>query len=309
MKAAYRNKSSAAQYRKERNVGVAVEDRHLLKCVDSLGLGSASSSLTSDNDNDNDDGDYDGGSSSLTMVMMLLPNVPSSLRSLLDSTTNPKPSSSQHLLQLPNLSSAQIVRIRKGVLSGLKCLHSLGYAHLDLKVDNILMTSDGSPVIVDYGSCMSNGEDLTGRITSVTRERVRSLQEYSGTNTTVTVRSPEMFEGGTSPGDTVNLFKCDVWSLGCLVYALHFGWSPFEVEYDRRNGQGLRYVDCTHLRVLSDQYKKYEGQGKLKDVHDRWIDGTRGIYGKCLEVDPRNRCELRELEDYREYSKDVNDVL
>jgi serine/threonine kinase 16 len=41
--------------------------------------------------------------------------------------------------------------------------------------------------------------------------------------------------------------RSDVWSLGCLLFAIAFGWSPFECTF---TSQGLKYVDCSYLRVI-----------------------------------------------------------
>jgi serine/threonine protein kinase len=42
--------------------------------------------------------------------------------------------------------------------------------------------------------------------------------------------------------------RTDVWSLGCLLFAMWFGYSPFECEF---SGDALRVVECSSLRVLS----------------------------------------------------------
>lgn len=41
-----------------------------------------------------------------------------------------------------------------------------------------------------------------------------------------------------------------VWSLGATLYALYFGYSPFEVEFNSLNE--ARVVECTHLRVIGE---------------------------------------------------------
>lgn len=41
----------------------------------------------------------------------------------------------------------------------------------------------------------------------------------------------------------------DVWGMGCLFYAWWFGYSPYEISYDK-NGFASP-SDCSYLRVLS----------------------------------------------------------
>ena len=46
------------------------------------------------------------------------------------------------------------------MMRGLQKLHSKGYAHCDLKPDNIMLRNDGSCVIIDFDSCVPIGTDI-----------------------------------------------------------------------------------------------------------------------------------------------------
>lgn len=41
-----------------------------------------------------------------------------------------------------------------------------------------------------------------------------------------------------------------VWSLGCTLFALVYGYSPFECEFGSRPPHAPFVVDCTHTRVI-----------------------------------------------------------
>ena len=59
-------------------------------------------------------------------------------------------------------------------------------------------------------------------------------------------RAPELFN---VPSQSIITTATDIWSLGCLFYAMVCaGYSPFECEF-KDNGE-IRFVDCTYLRVL-----------------------------------------------------------
>jgi serine/threonine kinase 16 len=70
-------------------------------------------------------------------------------------------------------------------------------------------------------------------------------------------RPPELFEGGVRAGDSgsdtdavVDYCKVDVWSLGCTLFAMLYGASPFESIFRANTGQ-LQIVDCTQLKVIN----------------------------------------------------------
>lgn len=52
------------------------------------------------------------------------------------------------------------------------------------------------------------------------------------------------------PSQCVITAATDIWSLGCVMYAMAFGYSPFECEFTSSNE--LRIVECTHLRVIGN---------------------------------------------------------
>jgi serine/threonine protein kinase len=45
------------------------------------------------------------------------------------------------------------------------------------------------------------------------------------------------------------LFRSDVWSLGCLLYAWYYGFSPYEISFDK-HGMAVS-SECSYLRILS----------------------------------------------------------
>jgi len=46
----------------------------------------------------------------------------------------------------------KVKRLARGLLLGLKHMHECGYAHRDIKADNILLqNAEGDPVIIDFG--------------------------------------------------------------------------------------------------------------------------------------------------------------
>ncbi|KAF7709871.1 serine/threonine-protein kinase 17B [Silurus meridionalis] len=109
------------------------------------------------------------------------------------------------------LSEGQIVRLIRQILEGVNLLHQTNVVHLDLKPQNILLTSLnplGDIKIVDFG--------LARRLGSV-----GELREIVGTPEYV---APEILN--YEPITTAT----DLWSVGVITYMLITGESPFAGE-------------------------------------------------------------------------------
>jgi len=106
------------------------------------------------------------------------------------------------------------------ILYTLAALHAKGICHRDLKLSNILLRDASNPcdvVLIDFGSSF-----MPGKKPPV----VGGAQSSSGAMKTICgtpyFLSPELIRGLEYTS------KVDLWSVGCLVYALLFGRSPFE---------------------------------------------------------------------------------
>jgi serine/threonine protein kinase len=92
---------------------------------------------------------------------------------------------------------------------GIKYLHNYGIVHRDLKLENIMMTDNTEQAmakIVDFGLAKIMGPQ-------------ENANEPFGTLGYV---APEILQ--KKPYS----FKCDIWSLGCIVYALCCSSLPFD---------------------------------------------------------------------------------
>ncbi|OQR93490.1 serine/threonine-protein kinase 16-like [Achlya hypogyna] len=120
----------------------------------------------------------------------------------------------------PAYSQDACIRIFEGIVNGVLEIHQAGLAHRDIKPANVLLTEDDIPVVMDFGSvaplhiCISSHHDAV------------AMAETAAQFSSGAYRAPELydecFRGELSAA-------ADVWSLGCLLYAMAFGpFGPFE---------------------------------------------------------------------------------
>lgn len=103
------------------------------------------------------------------------------------------------------------------ILEGLQALHTKRTLHADCKPDNILVTLEGRVQLADFGSAVELDKKTNG---SGDRPQVRGTSEYA---------SPEILRAKDSRELTVAV---DLWSFGCVLYALLGGEAPFHAESD-----------------------------------------------------------------------------
>jgi serine/threonine protein kinase len=115
-------------------------------------------------------------------------------------------------------------------LQALEYIHTNSVVHCDVKPENLLLSAGGRIQLCDFGSaidvkaCRTESLRTTNRGTGTgspwrTAAAPRGTSEYS---------SPELLRGL----DSVS-FETDLWSLGCVMFALlHGGASPFHAPSD-----------------------------------------------------------------------------
>jgi serine/threonine protein kinase len=90
-------------------------------------------------------------------------------------------------------------------LRGVAALHAAGVAHLDLSLENVLLTDTGVVKIADFGHAV--------RVQEGSKQRVSVAKDAYA--------SPEMFDAQNGPlAPPVDAFKCDAWALGVVLFKL-----------------------------------------------------------------------------------------
>ncbi|KAI9343803.1 other/NAK protein kinase [Pilaira anomala] len=146
------------------------------------------------------------------------------------------------------------------------------WAHRDIKPGNVLIADDGeTPILMDFGSA------CPARIHISNRQEALSQQDIAAEQCTMPYRAPELFDVKT--GTTLDE-KVDIWSLGCTLYAMAYGQSPFEVNLDQGGSVALA--------VLNNQYK-------FPTKEDHYSHDVKDLIQWMLTTDPLHRPNIHQV--------------
>ncbi|KAF5285464.1 hypothetical protein FQA39_LY16638 [Lamprigera yunnana] len=152
------------------------------------------------------------------------------------------------------LSTTEVLRIFSDICSAVKCMHESKpdpLAHRDLKTSNVCLTDGLNPIVMDLGSMAPARVQVCGS------QDAQKLQDIAAERCTMPYRAPELFH--------VKSFcvvdeRSDIWSLGCLLYAMCYFKSPFDAVYERG--------DSVALAVMSGKINFPEETPFPQQLHD-----------------------------------------
>ncbi|KAL3343054.1 hypothetical protein AABB24_026885 [Solanum stoloniferum] len=130
-------------------------------------------------------------------------------------------------------STSDVLQIFRQLCAGLKHMHSFDppYAHNDVKPGNVLLThsKEQAPlaVLMDFGSTRPARKQIHSR------QEALQLQEWAAEHVSAPFRAPELWD---CPSQCDIDERTDIWSLGCTLYAIMYGVSPFEYALGESGG-------------------------------------------------------------------------
>lgn len=142
-------------------------------------------------------------------------------------------------------STSDVLHIFRQLCAGLKHMHNLDppYAHNDVKPGNVLLTRrKGQPplaIMMDFGSSRLARKQIRSRSEAL------QLQEWAAEHCSAPYRAPELWD---CPSHADIDERTDIWSLGCTLYAIMYGTSPFEYALGESGGS-------LQLAIINTQIK------------------------------------------------------
>jgi len=238
-----------------------------------------------------------------------------------------------HIQRRVRFTEAEASRIVRDLAGALRHLHSVGVAHRDLKPDNVLCVNTNSPCPVklcDFDLC-SAPVSIDTSFTPTLLSPVGSL-EYMAPEVVDTFLIDDDYD---DDGSLSYNKKCDLWSLGVIMYILLCGYAPFSGHCGSDCGwdRGETCTDCQerlfssikegrlvfpdqHWAVIS-QEAKHLIQGLLvKDSEARldanqvlshpWILDEGNSNNLMTPSNLRRQTSLKDLEDFASRAMAVN---
>ena len=158
----------------------------------------------------------------------------------------------QHKVKGQLLPEPDISKIFSQIAKGVNHMQSQGVMHRDLKLGNILISPTKAVKIIDFGLAV--------------RLEIGEKGEQKTLCGTPNYISPEILN--SQPYG----LQSDLWSLGCILYALLTGTPPFECPS----------VQDTLLKIRKGKFK----------LPDHMSDTVQDLVTKLLNSDPENRITI-----------------
>ena len=216
-------------------------------------------------------------------ILILLPHYS---RGTLQDALDTKAAANEADSEQPFYTEAEALALLDGICAGL--LHFHGHtepmAHNDVKPGNVLLSESNTPVLMDFGSVRPARQQIKSR-----REALQ-LQEFASINCTMPYRAPELWE---PPSHCTIDERVDSWSLGCVLYALVFGRSPFEVSVGEAGGSVAVAVASGRVTFPSPGSSAPGGSRRSAVKSDGFQDLVRGL----LTQEPASRLSVAAAQD------------
>ena len=159
----------------------------------------------------------------------------------------------------------ETLEIGNQIASALQAAHAAGIIHRDIKPENIMLREDSIVKVLDFGLAkLVNQDGFNSSAETGTRVKTQSGMVMG----TISYMSPEQ-----ARGLSVDV-RTDIWSLGCVLYEMLAGRSPFEADTTsdtivailEKEPPPLAHVEPS----VPEAFEWMVGKALVKDREDRY---------------------------------------
>lgn len=158
------------------------------------------------------------------------------------------------------LTESETIKFMSHICNGFKTLYNLKIIHRDIKPSNILL-QDGNAKIADFG--FARFADYESKAMGMT----------VGIGTPLYM-APEIYKGGSYTS------KCDIWSLGVMVYELLYGETPW------------------FGKSVHNLFESVIPQGLVFQERPKYSDEMKILIKRMLTIDEKERISWEEIFDH-----------
>mgnify|MGYP002623691664 CR=1 FL=1 len=163
------------------------------------------------------------------------------------------------------------------LISALEYMHSKGMAHLDLKLDNMLLDEHYQLKIADFDASFVEGDErILGR-------------------GTVNFRAPELIK--TEKFKTP--YACDIYSAAVILFALRLGSLPYLENMD------LKGYKLDMLLKLDDSVYFWEAHKMIRGAPLGLDENFKALFISMIENDPEKRATFSDIKKNKWYQGPV----
>ena len=152
------------------------------------------------------------------------------------------------------LKQKELISIATGIADGLNAAHNADIIHRDIKSENIIITKDGQPKIIDFGLAKQKG--------------MSKITQDGTTLGTQSYMSPEQIQGIKIDQ------RSDIFSFGVVLYQMATGKLPFEEEHEAAVLYSIvneaQIPITTHNPNMDEELQRIISKALEKDVKDRY---------------------------------------
>ena len=170
------------------------------------------------------------------------------------------------------------------LLKGIKHIHSFNIAHRDIKPENIMVTKDEKTIkIIDFGSSLDlGGTDFEKKMAEMKKKEKKKRPDFVHFVGTPNYMAPECVHNHFSDK------RCDIWSLGCVLFDLITGFPPFNGASEYLIFQ--KSIECKYIFP----------EGIVPEL-------AQDLIKKCIVIDPKKRLTIDEILNHPYLKEEAND--